>query len=101
MEFEPITNSINRGVAPGGFIKIKDMDFVPLSDDDNLPQDSDILQLYNILLEGAKLGGVNPRISSAEIKAKMWKAGLANATVHHFRIPVGPWPKDKHLKEVG
>jgi hypothetical protein len=83
MEFEPITNSINRGVAPGGFIKIKDMDFVPLSDDDNL-QDSAILQWYNILLEGAKLGGVNLRISSAEIKAKMWKAGPANATVHHF-----------------
>jgi len=71
MEFEPITNSINRGVAPGGFIEIKDVDFVPLSDDESLPQDSAILQWHSRLLEGAKLGGANLPISLAEIKAKI------------------------------
>ena len=28
-------------------------------------------------------------------------AGFQNVTVHRFRIPIGPWPRDQHLKTVG
>lgn len=31
----------------------------------------------------------------------MRDAGFTNVTHQRFRFPIGPWPRDRHLKEVG
>lgn len=36
-----------------------------------------------------------------EMKDGMIKAGFAGVTTHYFKLPIGPWPRDKHLKNVG
>ena len=28
-------------------------------------------------------------------------AGFQNVNVQRFRLPLGPWPRDKHLKSIG
>ena len=36
-----------------------------------------------------------------EMKDGMIKAGFAGVTTHYFKLPIGPWPRDKNLKYVG
>lgn len=31
----------------------------------------------------------------------MIQAGFVDVKIHYFKLPVGPWPKDKHLKTLG
>ncbi len=31
----------------------------------------------------------------------MKDAGFQNVKVQKFRFPVGPWPRDRHLKDIG
>ena len=35
------------------------------------------------------------------MKDGMERVGFVDVTEHRFKLPVGPWPKDKHLKTLG
>ena len=35
------------------------------------------------------------------IAEQMGQAGFINITTLEFKLPVSPWPKDKHLKQAG
>lgn len=41
------------------------------------------------------------RFSGEEHKAKLEAAGFQNVEVRKYKLPIGPWPADKKLKEVG
>jgi hypothetical protein len=36
-----------------------------------------------------------------EAKAKMIAAGFVGIVKRHFKVPIRPWAKDPHLKELG
>lgn len=100
-EFKLLLKLFNRCLLPGGWTEIKDIDFVALSDDDTLPQDSAIVKWHNKLAEGAALGNLNLRASSSELVGRFVAAGFINISVKEFKIPIGPWVKAKALKEIG
>lgn len=36
-----------------------------------------------------------------ESKQRMIDAGFVKVTEHRYKLPIGPWPKDRHLKTLG
>lgn len=54
----------------------------------------------NTFLEGAQKIQRNP---SPGPKLEGWvkAAGFQNVVHRRFRLPIGPWPKDPHMKQVG
>ena len=72
-----------------------------MCDDGSLPPDSAIVRWHNLLQEGASLGNVKLRFSSAGLKTQAEKAGFVNVQINEYKVPIGTWPKDKKLKLLG
>jgi hypothetical protein len=76
------------------------MHVIPSSYDDSLPAKSQIMELYNVLAEfGAKVG-IDLAVAQ-KFKSMMEKAGFEDVTEKIFDLPLGDWPEDRRLKEVG
>lgn len=46
-----------------------------------------------------KIGRPGP--TSESLKTLLEEAGFVDIEVHNYKQPIGPWPKDKKLKQVG
>jgi hypothetical protein len=88
-------------LAPSGWFEIKDFDIIPLCDDDSLPQDSAIVRWHDLLGQAASIGKINLRFSSVELKTQAEEVGFMNVEIKEYKIPIGAWPKNKHLKLLG
>jgi len=77
------------------------MDFAAFSDDNTVPYDSAIAEWHRFIRKGASIANVNMRMSSTTLKAQFENAGFTNVQVVEKKIPIGHWPSDRKLKEIG
>ena len=86
-------------LQPGGILECQDGDFMTYSEDGSTK--GSWLERWNADFVGAaKQGG---RIVQPGLELEKWIREAGFEDVHHerLRIPVGVWPKDRQLKEVG
>jgi hypothetical protein len=90
----------HRALKPGAWIEIVEMHVIPSSYDHSLPAESQIMELYNVLAEiGGKIG-IDLAVAQ-KFKGMMDTAGFEDVTEKVFDLPLGDWPEDRRLKEVG
>lgn len=87
-------------MASGGWAEFQDYDLQLKSDDGSLTKDYCSLTWANSLLEAARKINRNP---CPGVKLEDWvkDAGFENVTHGKFKFPIGPWPKEPNLKQVG
>lgn len=73
---------------------------IPSSYDNSLPENSQIMELYNVLAEVGRKVGIDLAVAQ-KFKAMMENAGFKDVTEKVFDLPLGDWPEDRRLKEVG
>jgi len=87
-------------LEPGGFIEFQDFDMVFKCDDGTLDPKSSMLKWSHSNIEATKKlavqGNPGPKLSQW-----MKEAGLVNIKERVVKFPVGGWPKDRKLKELG
>ena len=76
------------------------MHVIPTSHDGSLPANSQIMELYNVLAEYGARVGIDLAVAR-KFKAMMAEAGFRDVTEKVFDLPLGDWPEDRRLKEVG
>ncbi|EZF26553.1 hypothetical protein H100_01302 [Trichophyton rubrum MR850] len=84
---------------PGGWVEFQDWDGTIRSDDDTL-KGSHLFQLQETVKEAFIEMGINAN-PGAECSSWLKDAGFTNITTQKYKVPLGTWPKDKHLKTVG
>ncbi|KAI9894484.1 MAG: hypothetical protein M1814_003242 [Vezdaea aestivalis] len=89
-----------RALQPGGWIEIVDWHFIPASYDNSLPKDSQIQAFYDVMADAARKVGLDFGIAH-KLRGMIEEAGFANVREEIFDLPMGPWPKDPRLKEIG
>ena len=94
-------HNLNRHCKPGGWIESQELDVNACCDDNSVPQDSYIQKWTANQEEGIAKLGLSLRISGEFLKSKMEASGFVNVTVRTFKCPVGTWPADRRLREVG
>lgn len=88
-----------RHLKPGGYIEQVEQSVVPKSDDGST--DGTIFEEWGkVSLAAGDAFGKTLRIVD-EAKDRMIAAGFQNVVEHRFKAPIGPWAKDRHLKELG
>ncbi|KAI9863974.1 MAG: hypothetical protein M1824_006012 [Vezdaea acicularis] len=87
-------------LKPGGWTELVEFHVIPSSYDASLPQPSQIMELYNVLAVAAGRVGIDLAVST-KFKGLMEQAGYANVREEVFDLPLGGWPKDPRLKEIG
>ncbi|RJE21808.1 hypothetical protein PHISCL_05864 [Aspergillus sclerotialis] len=86
-------------LVPGGYLEQVEWS-VWVDSDDGSAKGTKMDESGHISLEAAKKFGKSLQTVN-EMEENMKKAGFTDVTVHTFKIPVGPWPQDKRLKNLG
>lgn len=91
---------MHRNIRPGGYIEQLELtpDFV--ADDGSLPPDTLLADWGNTVVKAAENSG-KPLDLYYRCAELMTKAGFVDIKVYEHKWPLGPWPKDKQLKEAG
>ena len=77
-------------------MEFQDFDLFYYSEDKSLKETHDVYKWITILLNASKTFRRNPS-PGPELEEHIKAAGFVNVNVQKYRLPIGPWPKDKHL----
>ncbi|KAF6836442.1 methyltransferase domain-containing protein [Colletotrichum plurivorum] len=84
----------------GGWVEFQDWDLLYRSDDGSLTEDHYSMKMDRLFMECSRKLGRDPA-PGPQLPQWMHDAGFIN--IHHkkIRVPLGTWPRDPHLKEIG
>jgi SAM-dependent methyltransferase len=88
-------------LRPGGWVENQEFDCQVLSDDNTIPEDSKVKEWVRLWNEGMGMIGKTGRCDPEVLAQQMRDAGLINVHILRFKLPIGPWPKQRDLKEAG
>ncbi|KAL4407740.1 UMTA [Colletotrichum abscissum] len=91
-------------LVPGGFIEVKEFDITTRSQffGDYIPEDHIFHQWAKVMFEATdKLGKTLAQTQNHSIARALDAIGYVDIVEKRFSIPIGAWPKDPKLKEVG
>lgn len=90
----------NSHVKPGGWVEWHEKHPKFYSDDGTLKEDSALAKWGTTFFEASEAFGTSAS-SPTRLKSMMIDAGFVDVQEHILKLPVGPWPKNKRLKNIG
>ena len=88
-----------ENTTPGGWAEFQDFDCTYYSEDSSLKDDHHIQKWITTFLQACHGFGRDPSPGS-KLKGYIEDAGFENIQHWKYRLPIGPWAKDKHLVSV-
>ena len=86
---------------PGGYIELQEMDYKAVMQPTTRNPGTSLMTWCTQQNLAAKKVGINLRTSTTFLKDGLEAAGFVDITVHEFKLPAGPWPKQKRLRDAG
>ncbi|RMI96584.1 hypothetical protein CDV36_016324 [Fusarium kuroshium] len=87
-------------LKPGGWIEFQESANTLYSEDGSLAPENPMVQMMdNLILACDKIGRTMDPAPSFQPWAK--ETGFTELKEKRFKLPIGPWPKDQRLKEIG
>ncbi|KAI0018998.1 S-adenosyl-L-methionine-dependent methyltransferase [Xylariomycetidae sp. FL0641] len=102
-DYDAFFNEAYRVCKPGGWVQTAEPEVDFRSDDNTVPEDSAMKTFWERLYhEATQKMDVSFEILTEDLQRKgMEQAGFEEITVKEFKLPVGGWPADPKLSEVG
>ena len=88
-------------LKPGGWVECQEFDYRSQSDDNTLPADGKLKVWEAEWTRGIRTVGMNGFCEPGLLVSQMREAGFVNVARLDFKLPIGPWPKDKELRKAG
>lgn len=85
-----------ENTAPGGWTEFQDFDPLYRAEDGSLSENAPVYGWVSTLLK-ASLDFGNEPCPGPNLAGWLKAAGFEDVQVDKFPVPIGPWPKDKHL----
>lgn len=85
-----------ENTVPGGWTELQDFDLLYRAEDGSLPEDAPLNFWIRTLMDASRAFGNDP-CPGENLGQWLVDAGFEDVHVDKFPIPIGPWPKDKHL----
>jgi len=89
-----------RCTQPGGWVELTELGGTPLSDDGSLTDDNPCAVCFKLGCKALAMIGRGEAVGDT-LRQRLETAGFVDIKVMQFKQPLGPWPKDKILKQVG
>ncbi|CAM1503213.1 Fc.00g079890.m01.CDS01 [Cosmosporella sp. VM-42] len=99
-DYQAYINQAYKALEPEGWFEMHDIVLPYASDDGTLPPDSELNKLGHLFCEASDVFG-RPIDVPLKYKSMMEEAGFFDIIEHHFKWPLGTWPRDQHYKELG
>ena len=94
-----LTITLSSALTPGGWIEQMELDVRVYSDDGTL-QEGGTLATWGDNFIGCSERAGRSLLTQETMQSSMEKAGFVDVQEKLYKIPLGPWPKDKVLKEA-
>jgi SAM-dependent methyltransferase len=98
-DYDALYGQVMQHLKPGGWFEQTEISVVPKSEDGTIAGTS-IEQWGPLALECGEKFGKSFRVAE-DSKEMIEAAGFQNVTYRTFKWPIGPWPRDPRLKEIG
>jgi len=105
--FVDLFKTVKKHLKPGGYLECLEYDLTCRCDDDTLPaEDPNFLSPY-ALQNWVKYAGAGsimlskPLLIADKVSNWMREAGFVDIQEKITKLPINPWPKDPHFKEIG
>jgi len=89
-----------NNLSPGGWSEFIDFDTMFKCDDGSMHPDSEMVKWCLLTWEATEKIGLEGK-PGPQLKNWFKDAGFVNIEERIVKIPVGPWPKNQNLKEIG
>jgi len=89
-----------ENLTPGGWLEMQEYESVSSSDDGSLARCPYLVQLTEQLQVASDIFGKSMNEAPLH-KQHLINAGFQNVRDDVYKVPIGPWPKDRALKELG
>lgn len=100
IDWQNFVNQAFKFTKPGGWSEFQDFDSTYYSEDGTMGEERAVTKWITTLLKAIEDFGRDCR-PGGKIEGYMRKAGYTGIVSQKYRIPIGPWPKDPHLKTIG
>ncbi|KAL1962611.1 hypothetical protein VTN77DRAFT_9325 [Rasamsonia byssochlamydoides] len=87
-------------LRPGGWLEMQEFETVLYSDDASIAQAEHIRNWSNMINEASQRFG-KPFNGAGRLKQAMVDAGFVDVREEIYKVPIGAWSEDSHLKELG
>ncbi|KAF4833798.1 Secondary metabolism regulator laeA [Colletotrichum tropicale] len=99
-DWPKLVNNIFANTNPGGWAEFQDWDLLYRSDDGSYTEKHQTHKMLNMFFDACKIIGREARPGPL-ITQWLEDAGFVNIVHHRYPIPVGPWARDAHYKDIG
>jgi SAM-dependent methyltransferase len=99
-DWPALYRQIYKHTKPGGFIEQMEMSVKFTSDDGAADSDDVMAEWSQIFIDAGERIGKSFKIAD-QAAFLIRDAGFVDVVERWFKVPVGPWPKDKRLREIG
>ncbi|KAH6962435.1 S-adenosyl-L-methionine-dependent methyltransferase [Ilyonectria sp. MPI-CAGE-AT-0026] len=101
-DWNELSSEAFRVCKPGGWFESLEASTVVSTDDDTVDGNSAMGQWGKFFIEGSKKMGTSATVvEDGTQKTAMEQAGFINIQEFNFKNPIGDWPKDPIMKEMG
>jgi SAM-dependent methyltransferase len=101
-DWPAVYNEIFRVLKPGGWVEHTEYDCAVVSDDNSQPADAAFARWGPLFLEAGEKTGQKFDLARDQKLLKWMKgAGLTAIKEYPFKLPLGSWPKERKMKDVG
>ncbi|KAF2025084.1 S-adenosyl-L-methionine-dependent methyltransferase [Setomelanomma holmii] len=100
-DWDKLFSQAFRHTKPGGYIELQEMDYMGIVQPTSRnPGTSFITWCAEQGLAGKK-AGLNLRTSVSFLTSSLARAGFVDCQVLEYKLPIGPWARDKRLRNAG
>ncbi|KAF2471728.1 S-adenosyl-L-methionine-dependent methyltransferase [Lindgomyces ingoldianus] len=99
-DWPKLVEQVYSNVRPGGWVEFQDLDLQYYSEDGSFNESSATAQWLKILLDSSRNAGRDP-CPGPKIEGWVRQAGFQNVVHQKYKLPIGPWAKDKRQKDIG
>ncbi|KAF5709337.1 methyltransferase [Fusarium globosum] len=102
VDWDQLFKEAYRCLKPGGYIESHEALSRMDCDDGSITKKSAMHQWGKFFVEGGKkIGRSFTIVEDGVQRSAMEKAGFVNLEDRDFKVPIGGWPKDPRMKEIG
>ncbi|KAF1815266.1 S-adenosyl-L-methionine-dependent methyltransferase [Eremomyces bilateralis CBS 781.70] len=101
-DWDQLVKQCYDNLTPGGWVEFKDWDYRPRLPDGSLDlPDNTVKKWHKVVMSTAEEKAGRSTTPAVGLKDRVTKTGFVNVQETVLKTPIGIWPKDPVLKEIG